>query len=194
VPHRGILSREARYLSLGSRGATVWLTGLSGSGKSSIGAALEQRIVLMARPAYVLDGDNLRHGLCGDLAFTDEGRNESVRRAAHVAQILADAGNIAIVTLISPFAEGRAQARRISEASGVPFFEVHVGTTLEECERRDPKGLYKRARAGEIKGFTGIDHPYEEPPSPDVLITSAQSVPEAVDLIIAALRANGALI
>jgi bifunctional enzyme CysN/CysC len=194
VPHRGILSREARFLSLGSRGSTVWLTGLSGSGKSSIGAALEQRIVLMARQAYVLDGDNLRHGLCRDLAFSGEDRKENVRRAAHVAQILADAGSIAIVTLISPFAEGRAAARKISEDAGLPFFEVYVSTSLEECERRDPKGLYKRARAGEITGFTGIDDPYEAPASPDVLLSSAQTVEEAVDVIVAALRAKGALL
>jgi bifunctional enzyme CysN/CysC len=194
VPHRGILSREARFLSLGSRGSTVWLTGLSGSGKSSIGAALEQRIVLMARQAYVLDGDNLRHGLCRDLAFSGEDRKENVRRAAHVAQILADAGSIAIVTLISPFAEGRAAARKISEDAGLPFFEVYVSTSLEECERRDPKGLYKRARAGEITGFTGIDDPYEAPASPDVLLSSTQTVEEAVDVIVAALRAKGALL
>src|SRR4051812_37537322 len=131
-------------------GATVWLTGLSGSGKSTVGVVLEQRLVAAGRPAYRLDGDNLRHGLNADLGFSTADRNENVRRAGAVAALFADAAVVAIVPLISPYPAGRDAARAAHESLGVPFFEVFVDTPIDECERRDPKGLYAKARAGEI--------------------------------------------
>jgi bifunctional enzyme CysN/CysC len=146
----------------------VWLTGLSGSGKSTIAAALEHLLVAGGVLAYMLDGDNLRHGLNGDLGFGAEDRAENVRRAGEVARLFADAGVVAIVPLISPYAADRDRARRIHEESGLRFVEVFVDTPLEECERRDPKGLYVKARAGELPGFTGIDDPYEPPTRPDL--------------------------
>jgi adenylyl-sulfate kinase len=157
------------------RGATVWLTGLSGSGKSTVAVAL----VTAGRPAYRLDGDNLRHGLNADLGFTAADRDENVRRAGEVARILADAGVVAIVPLISPYRAGRDRARAAHEADGVPFVEVFVDTPIEECERRDPKGLYAKARAGEITGFTGVDDPYEAPTSPELVLTPADGDPDA---------------
>jgi bifunctional enzyme CysN/CysC len=163
------LDREDRERAVGT-GGTVWLTGLPGSGKSTIAAMLEERLIAAGRPAYRLDGDNLRHGLNADLCSGEEARNENVRRAAHVARLFADAGVLAIVSLISPYRSGRAQARELHEAAGLPFVEVFVDTPLAECERRDPKGLYARARAGELKGFTGVDDPYEEPEGAEVVV------------------------
>jgi bifunctional enzyme CysN/CysC len=161
------------------RGATVWLTGLSGSGKSTVAVALERLLVTAGRPAYRLDGDNLRHGLNADLGFTAADRDENVRRAGEVARILADAGVVAIVPLISPYRAGRDRARAAHEADGVPFVEVFVDTPIEECERRDPKGLYAKARAGEITGFTGVDDPYEAPTSAELVLTPADGDPDA---------------
>jgi len=161
------------------RGATVWLTGLSGSGKSTVAVSLERQLVAAGRPAYRLDGDNLRHGLNADLGFTAADRDENVRRAGEVARILADAGVVAIVPLISPYRAGRDRARAAHDADGVPFVEVFVDTPIEECERRDPKGLYAKARAGEITGFTGVDDPYETPASPELVLTPADGDPDA---------------
>jgi len=161
------------------RGATVWLTGLSGSGKSTVAVSLERLLVAAGRPAYRLDGDNLRHGLNADLGFTAADRDENVRRAGEVARILADAGVVAIVPLISPYRAGRDRARAAHDADGVPFVEVFVDTPIEECERRDPKGLYAKARAGEITGFTGVDDPYEAPESPELVLTPADGDPDA---------------
>jgi bifunctional enzyme CysN/CysC len=184
--HEGLVTREERCAKVG-HGATVWLTGLSASGKSTIATMLEERLLAGGRPAYVLDGDNLRHGLNGDLGFDQASRSENVRRAAHVARLFADAGVVALVSLISPYAADRRIARRIHEDAGIPFTEVFVDTPIEECERRDPKGLYARARAGEVRGFTGVDDPYERPANPDVVIrTSDVSHAEAVELILAA--------
>jgi len=172
----------------GPRGATVWLTGLPASGKSTIAGELERRLVADGRAAYRLDGDNLRHGLNGDLGFSAADRAENVRRTAHVAQLFADAGLVAIVALISPWRDGRAAARALHIESGVEFLEVFVDTPLDVCERRDPKGLYARARAGEIKGMTGVDDPYEPPTDPDVRITTTTTSPaEAADLLTRAL-------
>jgi bifunctional enzyme CysN/CysC len=151
----------------------VWLTGLSGSGKSTVAYALERTLVEAGRPAYVLDGDNLRHGLTVDLTFTDEDRAENVRRVGHVAALLADAGVVAIAPVISPFRSGRAAARAASEALGVRFLEVFMDTPLAECERRDPKGLYAGARAGRVRGLTGVDAPYEAPMTADLVLTPA---------------------
>jgi bifunctional enzyme CysN/CysC len=155
----------------------VWLTGLSGSGKSTIAVALEQLLLAAGRPAYLLDGDNLRHGLNGDLGFDRESREENVRRVGHVARLFADAGLVAVAPLISPYAAGRADARAVHAAAGLPFFEVYVRTPIDVCEQRDPKGLYARARAGELAGFTGVDDPYEEPVAPDLLIDGAAVTP-----------------
>jgi len=157
--HGGKVGRDARFQALTQSGAVIWMTGLPASGKSSVAHALEETLLASGRSAYVLDGDNLRHGLNGDLGFSDADRAENVRRTAHVARLLADAGTVAIVSLVSPFAADRNQARALVEAEGLPFLEVWVATPLEECERRDPKGLYAQARAGELKGFTGVDAP-----------------------------------
>lgn len=171
VWHPGSLDRGERAGSLGFRGATVWFTGLSGSGKSTVAVACERLLVADGRPAYLLDGDNLRHGLNGDLGFSAADRDENVRRVAEVARLFADAGVVALVPLISPYRAARERARELHEAAGVPFLEVFVDTPLEVCEERDPKGLYARARAGELTGMTGIDDPYEPPESPDLVLT-----------------------
>ncbi len=155
----------------------MWLTGLSGSGKSTIAVALESLLLRAGRPAYLLDGDNLRHGLNGDLGFDRSSREENVRRVGHVARLFADAGLIAVAPLISPYAAGRAATRAVHEAAGLPFFEVYVRTPIDVCEQRDPKGLYAKARAGELVGFTGVDDPYEEPVAPDLLIDGAAVTP-----------------
>jgi adenylyl-sulfate kinase len=171
-----------------SRGATVWFTGLSGSGKSTVAAAVEATLVASGRPAYLLDGDNLRHGLNADLGFSADDRAENVRRVAHVAQVLADAGVVALVPVISPYRAGRQRARELHAAAGLPFVEVWVSTPIEECERRDPKGLYAKARAGELRGFTGVDDVYEPPDDPDlVLPTQELTVERAVALVVACL-------
>jgi bifunctional enzyme CysN/CysC len=164
----GAVDRATRAELLEQTGAVIWMTGLPASGKSSIAHAVEESLLRAGRSAYVLDGDNLRHGLNGDLGFSDRDRAENVRRTAHVARLMADAGTVAIVSLVSPFAADRDQARELVEAEGLPFHEVWVSTPVEECERRDPKGLYAKARAGELAGFTGVDGPYEAPSSPDL--------------------------
>jgi bifunctional enzyme CysN/CysC len=160
VRHIGTLTREGRWQALGRRGGTVWLTGLPSSGKSTVASALEALLVGRGRAAYVLDGDTLRHGLTGDLGFSAEARAESVRRAGEAALLVADAGTLSIVSLVSPSAAARDAVRRRHEEEGLSFLEIHVDTPVEECERRDPKGLYAKARAGEITGFTGVDDPY----------------------------------
>jgi bifunctional enzyme CysN/CysC len=160
-------------------GATVWLTGLSGSGKSTVAVVLEQLLVGMGRPAYRLDGDNLRHGLNADLGFTAADRSENVRRAGEVARLFADAGVVAIVPLISPYRAGRDHARRIHAEARLAFVEVFVDTPLAVCEQRDPKGLYAKARAGEITGFTGVDDPYEAPVRPELTLTPDDGDPVA---------------
>jgi bifunctional enzyme CysN/CysC len=177
--HHGAIAPDDRAASLGHRGATVWLTGLSGSGKSTVAVELERRLVAAGRPAYILDGDNLRHGLNVDLGFTDDDRAENVRRVGEVARLLADAGVVALVPVISPFRAGREGVRAMHEAAGVPFLEVFVDTPIEVCEQRDPKGLYAKARAGEITGFTGIDSPYEPPAAPELVLTPADGDPAA---------------
>ena len=171
VWHPSSLDRDERAGALGHRGATIWFTGLSGSGKSTVAAACERLLVADGRHAYLLDGDNLRHGLNGDLGFSAEDRDENVRRVAEVARLFADAGVVALVPLISPYRAARDRARALHEAAGVPFYEVFVDTPLEVCEERDPKGLYAKARAGDLTGMTGIDDPYEAPESPDLVLT-----------------------
>ncbi len=189
VWHASTVARSDRWAAAG-RGATVWLTGLSGSGKSTIAVELERRLVAGGRPAYLLDGDNIRHGLNGDLGFSADDRDENVRRVAHVARLLADAGVVAVVPLISPYRAARRLARELHEAADLPFLEIFVDTPLDVCEQRDPKGLYARARAGEITGMTGIDDPYEPPEYPERRYTPADGSPsEIVDDLLALLGA-----
>ena len=173
VRHTGKLTAEERYRHLGVRGATVLFTGLSGSGKSTLAAAVEELLVKRGQPAFMVDGDNLRHNLCSDLGFSPEDRAENLRRAGAVAQILAEDGTVALMSLISPSAEERRKLREVHVDRGLTFFEVYVNTPLEVCERRDPKGLYARARAGELSDFTGVDAPYEVPLHPDLELTPA---------------------
>ncbi len=185
VWHPGAVSREERAAVTGGLGATVWLTGLSGSGKSTIAHRTEQALVASGRAAYVLDGDNLRHGLNGDLGFSPEHRTENVRRVGEVARLMADSGLIVLVPVISPYRADRDRVRRIHQVAGVPFHEAFVDTPIEVCEQRDPKGLYKKARAGEIKGFTGIDDPYEAPLQPELVLRTAElPIDEAVQAIV----------
>jgi bifunctional enzyme CysN/CysC len=173
VWHHGGVGRQDRPFA----GATVWLTGLSGSGKSTVAVEVERLLVAEGRPAYILDGDNLRHGLNADLGFSPADRTENIRRVGEVARLMADAGVVALVPVISPYRADRDRARAIHGEAGVPFVEVFVDTPLAVCESRDPKGLYAKARAGEISGFTGIDAPYEAPTSPDLRLTPADGDP-----------------
>jgi bifunctional enzyme CysN/CysC len=183
----GRVGRGARRRTIGV-GATVWMTGLPGSGKSTLAAMLEEALFVHRRAAYRLDGDNLRHGLNSDLGFGPEARSENVRRAAHVACLFADAGVVAIVSLISPRRGHRTFARELHTRAELPFLEVFLDTPLEECERRDPKGLYAKARRGEITGFTGVDDPYEPPADPDVVVQTVGHDPsDGVELVMAAL-------
>jgi len=191
---RSRLERRVRWALLGQRGATVWLTGLPAAGKSTIAAALEERLARDGLRAYRLDGDNLRHGLNRDLGFDPVDRAENIRRVAHVASLFADSGTIAIVSVISPYAIDRQMARGVHDGHGLEFLEVFVDTPLEECERRDPKGLYARAREGKVRGFTGVDAPYEAPREPDLELRPCDEPVEVlVDRLVAELRARGIL-
>ncbi|WP_037163895.1 adenylyl-sulfate kinase [Rhodococcoides fascians] len=186
--HPSALDRAHRWSSTGQHGATVWFTGLPASGKSTVAVALERALVESGRAAYLLDGDNVRHGLSDDLGFTPGDRAENIRRVGHLTRLLADAGVVAIASLVSPLESDRAIARALNDAAGLTFVEVAVSTPLEECERRDPKGLYKRARAGELKGLTGIDAPYEPPSSPDLTIdTTGADIDDLVAQVLAVL-------
>ncbi len=181
---KGNLSRAQRWQSLGVRGATVWLTGLPASGKSTVGAALEERLVSGGRFAYLLDGDNMRHGLCADLGFSDADRAQNVSRVGELARLFADAGAIAIVALVSPMDAARCAVRDSHARCGLPFLEVFVDTPLEVCMARDPKALYAKARAGEIHGFTGVDGPYEPPCRPDLRLTPELELAAAVGSVL----------
>jgi len=188
------MTRARRVELLGHTGATVWFTGLPGAGKSTVAAAVEERLVLAGRPSFLLDGDNLRHGLNGDLGFDDAARRENVRRTAHVARLLAESGTIALVSLVSPYAADRLAAAALHADDELDFIEVFVDTPVEECEERDPKGLYARARSGELTGLTGVGAPYEAPIAPDlVLNTCSESVDSEVDQVLALLTARGLL-
>jgi adenylyl-sulfate kinase len=185
------LGREQREQLLGKRGATVWFTGLPASGKSTVARTLVQRLAQHGVNAYRLDGDNLRHGLCGDLGFDHASREENIRRAAEVARLMADAGIVVVVSLVSPYRASREMVRHLHEDAGLPFYEIWVSTPLEECERRDPKGLYARARRGEIAHMTGIDDPYEAPESPDVEVTMDMSADNGVERVLELLQNTG---
>jgi bifunctional enzyme CysN/CysC len=186
--HPSSLDRDYRFAATGQRGATIWFTGLPASGKSTIAVAVERALVESGQVAYLLDGDNIRHGLSDDLGFSAGDRAENIRRVGHLTRLFADAGVVALASLVSPLKSDREIARALNYAAKLPFVEVYVATPREECERRDPKGLYARARAGELKGLTGVDAPYEAPDSPDLVLdtTSAdidQLVVQVIDLL-----------
>jgi bifunctional enzyme CysN/CysC len=171
--HPSALDRKHRWQATGQAGATIWFTGLPASGKSTIAVAVERALVESGRVAYLLDGDNLRHGLSDDLGFSPGDRTENIRRVGHLTRLLADAGVVALASLVSPLKSDRETARALSDAAKLPFIEVHVATSLEECEKRDPKKLYARARSGELKGLTGVDAPYEPPENADLVLDTA---------------------
>ncbi|ASR38145.1 adenylyl-sulfate kinase [Prauserella marina] len=173
---RSAVTRQQRQ----AEGATVWLTGLSGSGKSAVGVELERKLIATGRAAYLLDGDNLRHGLNADLGFTAADRSENVRRVGEVARLFADAGVVAIASLISPYGADRDRVRAVHDAAGLPFVEVFVDTPIDVCEERDPKGLYAKARAGSLTGFTGIDDPYQVPSAPELVFRPGDGDPAAM--------------
>lgn len=192
VWHDAGTARDLRWAVLGGRGATVWLTGLSGSGKSTIAVELLRRLTDIGVPTYSLDGDNLRHGLNGDLGFSAADREENIRRVGEVARLFADAGLVAVVPVISPYAAGRAHARQVHEEIDLPFVEVFVDTPIEVCEERDVKGLYAKARAGELTGMTGVDDPYEAPEAADLVLAGGRvPVTEAAEAIVEVLIARG---
>ncbi len=194
VWHEPAVSREQRWAHHHVHGATVWLTGLSGSGKSTIADALSRELLQRSVLGYVLDADNLRHGLNANLGFTDADRTENVRRVGEVARLFADAGIVAIVPIISPFAADRARVRVAHEGAGLDFVEVHVAASLEECERRDTKGMYGKVRRGEMSGLSGVDAPYEAPTSPDVVVArDGESVTESVRRVLEHLGQLGVL-
>lgn len=177
------VSTDDRELRNRHQGAVLWFTGLSGAGKSTLAIALEEALFKRNYQVYVLDGDNVRSGLNSDLGFSHEDRTENIRRVGEVAALFARACVICISAFISPYREDRAIARR---AAGEKFYEVYVAADLETCEKRDPKGLYKKARAGEIEDFTGVSAPYEAPENPEIVVdTSRQSVKESVDTLLA---------
>jgi adenylyl-sulfate kinase len=185
---RSALSRERRWEALGRVGATLWFTGLPAAGKSTIASAVEERLVMAGCPAFLLDGDNLRHGLNGDLGFDEGARGENVRRTAHVARLLAESGSIALVSLVSPYAADREAAASLHAAAGLTFVEVFVDAPLDLCKQRDPKGLYARARSGELRDMTGVGSPYEPPATPDLVLSSGvETVPAAVDRVMSLL-------
>jgi bifunctional enzyme CysN/CysC len=191
VRHEPLVARAERWNALGITGATVWFTGLSGSGKSTVATEVERLLVDARQPTYLLDGDNLRLGINADLGFSADDRDENIRRVGEIARLFADAGVVALVPVISPYRVGRDRARAVHEAVGLRFLEVFVDTPIEECERRDPKGLYAKARRGEITGFTGIDDPYEAPLAPElVLRPSDGTAAELAATVVALLRAG----
>ena len=193
--HEGHVTREEREGLLKQQGATLWFTGLSGSGKSTIAFTLEHALVQRGRLAYVLDGDNIRHGLNKNLGFSAADREENIRRIGEVAKLFADAGVITMTSFISPYRKDRDVVRALHVDGKLPFIEIHVATPIETCEQRDPKGLYKKARAGQLKGFTGIDDPYEAPLHPELTLDATSTSPqEATVLLIEYLQSKGILI
>jgi len=182
--HEGHVTREERAALLKQRGATLWFTGLSGSGKSTIAFTLEHALVQRGCLAYVLDGDNIRHGLNKNLGFSAADREENIRRIGEVAKLFADCGVITMTSFISPYRKDRDTVRSLHEAAKVPFIEVHLNTPIGTCEQRDPKGLYKKARAGELKNFTGIDDPYEAPAKAELTIDATTTSPQQATVLL----------
>jgi adenylylsulfate kinase len=192
--HEGHVTRDERFKVLRQKGATIWFTGLSGSGKSTIAFTLEHALVQLGQLAYVLDGDNIRHGLNKNLGFSAADREENIRRIGEVAKLFADCGVITMSSFISPYRKDRDNVRQLHVAGKLPFIEVYVNTPISTCETRDPKGLYKKARAGELKNFTGIDDPYEEPLQPELTIDATSVSPQdATVLLLEYLRKQGLL-
>ena len=190
--HEGDITRDHRAKILGHRGATLWFTGLSGSGKSTVAVELEGMLNQMGVLAYRLDGDNVRMGINKNLGFSAEDRAENIRRIGEVSKLFVDSGIIALSSFISPYKEDRDKVRALHEESGMDFIEIFVDCSLEAAESRDPKGLYKKARAGEIKNFTGIDDPYEAPSKPEIHLRSdQQSLEEEVQEILTVLKDRG---
>ena len=188
----GEISRTDRYQILQQRGATIWFTGLSGSGKSTIAVALERALFNIGRLSYRLDGDNVRLGINKNLGFSEADRTENIRRIGEVAKLFGDAGVISLSSFISPYKADRDEVRELHRQAGLDFIEVFVDCSLEVAEQRDPKGLYKKARAGEIKNFTGIDDPYEAPENPEIhLHTDQMTLEEEVRIVLDHLRGNG---
>ena len=192
--HEPGVTRSQRWNKHGLVGATVWLTGLSGSGKSTIATELARELLNTSRLAYILDADNVRLGLNSDLGYSDDDRTENIRRIAEVACLFADSGTVAIVPIISPFIASREHARKIHEQRQLRFIEVHVATPIDECERRDTKGLYAKVRSGQLTGLSGVDSPYEAPIYPDVTVGLAkESLRESVAMILAKLLVKAGL-
>lgn len=192
--HEGHVTREERQALLKQKGVTLWFTGLSGSGKSTAAFTLEHALVQMGRLAYVLDGDNIRHGLNKNLGFSAADREENIRRIGEVAKLFADAGVITMTSFISPYRKDRDLVRELHVKDGLTFVEVYVNTPIETCEQRDPKGLYKKARAGQLKGFTGVDDPYEEPTSPELTLDATSTSPQQMaQTLVSYLQSVGCL-
>lgn len=190
--HRATVTRQRREQKNAHKSAVLWFTGLSGSGKSTLAHAVEEQLYQDGLNTFVLDGDNVRHGLCSDLGFSDKDRKENIRRISETAKLLLEAGIITLTAFISPFKAERAAARSLMPHGD--FIEIHCFCPLTVCEQRDVKGLYKKARLGEIKEFTGISSPYEEPDNPELRIdTSRLSLEESVELVISTLRARNIL-
>ncbi len=188
--HPSSLDREYRWGKTGQRGATIWFTGLPASGKSTVAVAVERALVESGEVAYLLDGDNLRHGLSDDLGFSAGDRAENIRRVGHLTRLLADSGVVALASLVSPLKSDREIARTLNQAAKLPFIEVYVATPLAECERRDPKGLYARARTGELRGLTGVDAPYEPPEDADLILdTAGADIDQLVAQVLEVLKA-----
>jgi adenylyl-sulfate kinase len=181
------VDRARRWQALGQQGATVWFTGLPGAGKTTIASAVEARLIDAGRCAYRLDGDNIRHGMCSDLGFSKSDRETNVGRVGEMARLFADAGTVALVALVSPYNDCREKVRALHERDALTFIEVFVNTPTEECARRDPKGLYARAKNGSLSGLTGVDDPYEPPRAPEVELTPKLDVEAATAAVLAAL-------
>ena len=193
--HDGDVTRADRCNRLGQKGATLWFTGLSGSGKSTVAVAVEKALHKLGKLSYRLDGDNIRLGINKNLGFSHEDRTENIRRIGEISKLYCDTGIIALSSFISPYRADRDQVRALHEAAGYNFIEVHVDCALEEAERRDPKGLYKKARAGEIKNFTGIDDPYEAPTKAEITLhTDQMTIEHEVEIILNYLQENRYLI
>ncbi|ATG16408.1 MULTISPECIES: adenylyl-sulfate kinase [Providencia] len=186
VWHQHTVTRQWREQRNGHKGAVLWFTGLSGSGKSTLAGAVEAQLAALGMQTYLLDGDNIRHGLCGDLGFNEPDRQENIRRIGEVAKLMVDAGLIVATAFISPYQEDRQRVRALFEPD--QFYELYVDTPIEICEERDPKGLYRQARAGKIAHFTGIDAPYQPPENPELHLDGTRSIDDSLMQIIQLLQ------
>lgn len=190
VWHQHDVDKARRSQAKNQKPCVLWLTGLSGSGKSTIANLLEKKLAEHGKHTYLLDGDNVRHGLCGDLGFSDKDRVENIRRIGEVAKLFVDAGTMVLTAFISPFKSERDYCRNLLDAA--EFVEIFIDTPLAECEKRDPKGLYQKARQGDIKDFTGIDSPYEAPVSPEITLSyTGQTAEESAEKIFELLKQKG---